>query len=74
MADDMKRCHFCNKNFRIIDKSDVIGNVKPENYVLKKNEYGEEQYFEKECWNKFAQIRMRNRKKEVRDEFREIGF
>ncbi|MEM4244954.1 MAG: hypothetical protein QXR60_01995 [Candidatus Nanoarchaeia archaeon] len=74
MADDIKRCHFCNKSFRIIDKPDVIGNVKPENYVLRKNEYGEEQYFEKECWVKYAQLKMRNRKQEIRDEFKEIGL
>ena len=74
MADDMKKCYFCNKNFKIIDKPDVLGNVKPENYVLRKNEYGEEQYFEKECWVKFAQSKMKSRKSDVRDEMREIGL
>ncbi len=74
MADDMKKCYFCNKNFKIVDRVDVIGNLKPENYVMRKNEYGEEQYFEKECWNKFAQIKMKNRKQEIRDEFKELGL
>ncbi|MFH1210592.1 MAG: hypothetical protein V1645_01625 [archaeon] len=74
MADDVKRCHFCNKSFKIVDKADVLGNVKPENYVVRKNEYGEEQYFEKDCWLKFAQTRMRNRKSDIRDEFRELGI
>ncbi len=74
MVEELKRCHFCNKNFRIVDKADVLGNVKPENYVIKKNEYGEDQYFEKACWTKFAQARMRSRKSELRDEFRELGL
>ncbi len=74
MVEELKRCHFCNKNFRIVDKADVLGNVKPENYVLRKNEYGEDQYFEKACWIKFAQARMRSRKSELRDEFRELGL
>jgi len=74
MTDDIKRCSFCNKSFKIVDKADVIGNLKPENYVVRKNEYGEDQYFEKECWNKFAQTRMRSRKSELREEFKEMGF
>lgn len=74
MTGELKRCTFCNKNFKIMEKADVLGNMRPENYVLKKNEYGEEQYFERECWTKFAATRMKNRKQDIRDEFKEMGI